>query len=522
MFKCTFTIQRVFFFVVAVAISGWLVNLTDEGVGSCWTFNVIRNWQQDGFGQLHGRLVVNPGGYQAMDQPKVYAGHRAASLYPAFVCAQLLSRAANPLILYYLLTAAVVLWAAWVLLGRGSLAFLLATVMVLCPGFIRWQTTLDPNLVCALVGFPYCAFVITVLRRTQLTALSLVGLLVGLGLYSMLNWTTAFVQGMLFAALLVMREVCWRRRILYMGLSGGALLAVVVLSVASKMGHPAGQPMTTGHGSALLALLSGYTWGNTGYGLGLSTKTAVLRLLVTNIIGFLPLLLLLGWQGWRRRSDLKWFDWSFALPFGVAVMEILGLRNYFGHHPWMSCHFLLLGMVLSLCVWQGARSKAPMAAADGSALRVKSEGYLTGTIILVTGIYGLVILTIFHSYNANEFAMIRFVHSHTSRSAPILIEATRDPELSSIIDRLPLDRRVTLTTNLTAELTPGVYLLTANPAPLTAHLAATEAVPGKDNSSTIQRLLQWYGQHIAHRRPGDKMEVPAQLYLYESANSTVH
>jgi hypothetical protein len=33
----------------------------------------------------------------------------------------------------------------------------------------------------------------------------------------------------------------------------------------------------------------------------------------------------------------------FFLPLLVAVSEILFLRNYFGHHPGRSCHFLLRG-----------------------------------------------------------------------------------------------------------------------------------------------------------------------------------
>ena len=37
----------------------------------------------------------------------------------------------------------------------------------------------------------------------------------------------------------------------------------------------------------------------------------------------------------------------------MAAVDILGMRNYFGHHPWMSVSFFLLGLILAAMYLQG-------------------------------------------------------------------------------------------------------------------------------------------------------------------------
>src|SRR5215470_6758243 len=59
--------------------------LVDNDLGIGWPHNVIRNWQQLGLRNLGGGLVMNPGGHDVVSHPEVYQGHRAASLYPAFL-----------------------------------------------------------------------------------------------------------------------------------------------------------------------------------------------------------------------------------------------------------------------------------------------------------------------------------------------------------------------------------------------------------------------------------------------------
>jgi hypothetical protein len=517
MFKQLFNGPRLVIFILAVALSGWLVTTVDGGLGGGWTFNVIRNWQENGFGQLHGRLVANPGGHDVVSRPDVYAGHRAASLYPAFVCAQLLPWPGNPLILYFVLCAIAVLVSTWVLLGRSPLAFTIAALIVVCPGYISWQTSLDPKLVCALAGFPFCAMVIAQLSRPRVSAWGFLGLFFLLGIYSTLNWTTALVLAMLFATLLVMRQVSWRHLAIYTVFAGTALLAVVTASVASKMGHGSEPVAASATHSALTELLRSYTWGNAGYGLDLSTKTALTRLIVVNTVGFFPVLLLLGWQAWRQRNGLRRSAFRFALPFCAAAGEILFMRNYFAHHPWMSCHFLLLGGVLSLCAWRNARSTEAAPTGEAAVGVIRGDFLKRGLAVLAAGVYGFVIITLVHQNNTSEFALVRFVRSETPRPATIVIDANRDPALMSMANRLPelLDRQVTVVTNFTGgQLSSGSYLLTGSQAPAAGRLGAANT-NSFDHGSLIQSMLKWYGQHISHRRAGDKMNVADSYFLYE-------
>jgi hypothetical protein len=105
-------------------------------------------------------MVVNPGGFQAETNPECYPGHRPASLYPVFWCHQLFAGRELGFFAYYAILAAVVMLSVWQLLGRTERAFWLAVIVVLTPGYVRWQTSLDPNLVAYLFGFPFCAVVI--------------------------------------------------------------------------------------------------------------------------------------------------------------------------------------------------------------------------------------------------------------------------------------------------------------------------------------------------------------------------
>jgi hypothetical protein len=257
-------------------------------------------------------------------------------------------------------------------------------------------------------------------------------------------------------------------------------------------------------------------WGNAAYGLGLSTKTALARLIVVNTIAFLPLLLFLTVLVWRRRKGLQRSGFLFMLPFCAAAGQILVLRNYFAHHPWMSCHFLLLGGVLSLCAWHRGQS--------GNGVPVEQKlsfariDFLRGmALVLLAGIYGYVVIIVGRQYDANEYALISFVRDHTSRPTPIVVDPTRDPELAGVAVRLTglLDRRIVVTTNFTAwSASPKPYLLTAMQNPVAGRLVGANA-NSQNQEGAVQSVLNWYGQHISHRRPGDKPVVADAYFLYD-------
>ncbi len=493
--------------VLILAAASWLTTLVDDGLGLVWPYNVARNWEQFGFFNLHGKLVYNPGGYQVETQPQIYAGHRATALYPFFLTQKFFPwrGAAN---LYYALGVAVVFWSIWQLLGRTDTAFWLAGIAVLTPGYLRWQTSLDPNLVAVLAGFPFCVAAIRLLQRERLGLLQISLLLPLIVLYSAVNWSTVFVQAMLFATLLLLRDVPWKNFFVYLLLSAVSASIIVATSVIDKM--------TSGHhgpSGGFSQLYEGYGWGNAGYGLGVSTKTDFLRLLFVNFIGLLPVIIFLGRELWRgRMRDSGRPDLFCVLPLLAAIFPVVLLRNYFGHHPWMSCNFILLGMILSFVAWKSTRP------ATDTAVKTEVKPAWLWTAFGMVFAYGFVVLLFYHIHNEQELDLMKLIRLNTPRSATILITRDSDPALADIDDRLPelFDRHIEVLKNISdkgAGMT-NKYWLTAVPGKRDGYQMVADN--GKSEEWPLfKEMLGWYSRAIARRRPGDKMDFAAQYYLYQ-------
>ncbi len=492
--------------VFILAAASWLTTLVDDGLGLVWTHNVVRNWEQFGFFNLHGSLVFNPGGFQADTQPQIYKGHRPASLYPFFLI-QKLFHGAEAAVFYYALVAAVVFFSIWQLLGRTDRAFWLGAMAVITPGYLLWQPTIDPNLTAVMAGFPFCAVVIRLLQQERLNLIQ-TGFLFGLiMLYSAINWTAAFIHGMLFATLLLLPKVPRKNLIFYTIL---AALAAIVVVAASLMGK-----MNDGHGGhvGLATICQGYGWGNRGYGLDLSTKTAFLRLMVVNGIGLLPVMTFLGWELWRGRTpSRKQVGLLFLLPFLAAIFEVAALRNYFGQHPWMSCNFVLLGMILSFLVWKSTHG------AIDAIDKVRLNPFLQLAVLTMAFAYGFAVLLFYHVHNGQQLALMKFIRSNTARPAVIWVARDADPKLAEMQKRLPdlFDRRVIVLDTLPnpdAGMTNG-FLLTAvknNGYQLAARSEGSGEIEGL---SLMKQMLEWYSRVVAHRHAGDKLEFGGEYYLY--------
>jgi hypothetical protein len=498
---------RVILVVLVLAGASWLTTLVDDGLGIVWTHDVVRNWEQFGFVELHGQLVDNEGGYQADTNPHIYAGHRPASLYPFFLV-QLLFHGMGATHIYYALIAGLVFFSIWQLLGRTDRAFLLGGVAVLTPGYLCWQTTIDPNLASVLAGFPFCVAVIWLLRKERLNLIQICLLLVLIILYSAINWSTVFIQGMLFATLLLLPKVPRKNLIIYVILAAVPAVLIVGLSVIDKM--------TNGHhdsNSGFAKIYRDYGWGNSGYGLDLTTKTAVLRLLCINIAGLLPVIVFLCWEIWRRRTSGSQKTGPFSpLPFLASLFALAVLRNYFGHHPWMSCNYVLLGMVLSLVVWKSTRSMDEPVE-QGRLKPVWQWGAL-GTAFA----YGFIVLSFYHVHNDLELNLVKLIRGHTPRSAIILITRNSDPKLFSIQERLPepFDRHVIVLDKITdaeAGMTNKFWLTAVKQDGY--QLVASNDEDGNDGAPLAKQMLGWYSRVIAHRRTGDRMDFDAQYYLYK-------
>ena len=499
--------------LVALVLVGasWLTTLVDDGLGMVWTHNVVRNWEQFGFFKLHGQLVENEGGYQVDTHPEIYAGHRPASLYPFFLTQKLFGGIWGTRI-YYALIAGVVFSCIWLLLGRTDKAFLIGGIAVLSPGYLCWQTTLDPNLASVLAGFPFCVIVIWLMQEKRLNAVQIVFLLMLIIVYSTINWSTVFVQGMLFATLLLLPKVSRKNLITYVILTVAPAALIVGLSVIDKM---ANEHQSSSQGFA--AMYGGYGWGNSGYGADLTTKTAFLRLLFTNFAGLLPVIFFLCWEIWRgRKAGSQKTGVFFFLPFLAAVFALALLRNYFGHHPWMSCNFVLLGMVLSLVVWKFTRNTGePMEKS-----RVKPGWQWAALAAGFT--YGFIVLSLYHIHNGQQSVLVKLVRSNTMRSAVILITRDTDPDLADLQNRLPepLDRHVVVLGKITdadAGITNAFWLTSIKQG---GHkLVGSTGDSGIDGPPLAKQLLGWYSRAIAHRRAGDRLDFSAQYYIYISNSS---
>ncbi len=370
----------------------WLLYLMDDGLGICWTHNVVRNWEEFGFFNLHGKLVTNPGGFEVATHPEIYPGHQPMSLYPAFICKKLFSWSPGGMLLYYIAISFIVFVSIRHLLGKSEWAYLMAATAMICPGFVRWQVELDPNATCILLGFPYCAMVLSLLKRPNFTIINSAMLFFLILMFTLLNWTTAFVHFSLLVTMVVMRTVPWRRLTIYVGLSGFVLAIILIVSVLSKL---TGEH---GHRANFMDFLGGYTWGNQGYGLGMGTKTAFLRLGFVNFIGLLPILILCAWKYFHNGKGRPASLGLAVLPLVAVILGITTMRNYFGHHPWMSPQFILLG--ITLCFHTGTTSAAN---ADGPGNNPARAGvYGQGLFLTASFICGISVIFFYRIHNANR------------------------------------------------------------------------------------------------------------------------
>lgn len=481
--------------VLVMAASAWMTRFNDDGLGTTWTHHVLHNWDEAGFFRLHGQMIYNPGGHGVETDPMICTSHRAASLYPVFVCHQLLGGQPG-VYLYYALLAGMVLWSIWRLLGGTEAAFWLGAVAVLTPGFVRWQTSLDPNLAAAVFGFPYCVAVLALLRQPAWRWPQVILLGVLIMVFSAVNWTTAFVHGMVVAFMLALPVIPWRRMFVYIGLGAFCAGIVLAISLAAKL--------DPSKGGGLAKTLAGYGWGDAGYGSGMATSTALLRIGFTNLAGLLPVWLFLVWRSrWPGISSgvlLSFF------PLASALGALLFLRNYAGHHPWMTCHFILLGLILSAAL---LKMRLPVRSSFSS---VKGGLWLAAALA-----YGCALMAIGHEHNARGLTVIRFIRDHTPRAATLVAAQERDPELTVLLSRLEMDRSYLIAPTVAEAESGGTnrFIITevkpSSSVHLVAHLDARES-----GNAWMKQALAWYSRVIAHRRAGDKVEVEGtDFYLYQ-------
>jgi hypothetical protein len=492
--------RKILLSVAAVAGAVFMLFLIDDGMGIAWPTNVMRNWQQFGLLNLHGQLVSNPGGYDVTTVPNVYHGMSPLFMYPVYVVTGIFSWTGLDTLAFHALLVAAILWASWSLLGRDRLAILLATTAILCPGYMRWLKILDPNTISVLPVIPYAAIVLAILKKPKLTP-GLAALLVVLTLAFMsLNWTTAWVCAPCIFLLWGMPGANRRGLMLIAALMFIAVPAVVLFSLAAKTGGPASQ---SGH------ILGGYTWANGGYGEGLTTGRAFLRLAVVNGIGLLPLGLGLIYAVARRMNGGSRFPWFAFTPLALTVMDVVVMRNYFGHHPWMSGPVLLVGSIFSLALLR----KQPVEASESRPETIPFK-WIPPLMLLCFG-YGLAVLMFFRANEMDMLALAKLVRQHSPRGDSLVIVKSADAATASLADRLdePLDRHIVVVDDFNGLSNVGSPWMILSSVKLDDSFTLM-AQSAAHSQSFLTRVADWFNHSIAKRSRGDRLELSGNYYLY--------
>jgi hypothetical protein len=494
-----------------ITCSALLIYLVDDGLGMGWPQNVVRNWQQFGLFKLRGQLVFNEGGFEALTRPEIFRGISPVSLYPPYAATELFGWTGLGTMSFHILLAAAVFWAIWQLLGRTNFAFVTATVVILTPGYLRWQKGLDPCTIPVLLSLPYIAIILSILRKYRLSVVSLIGLSALIWCFTSLNWSTAWVCGPCILLLWFSPNVERRKTIIFAALSAVSCAILGIISVKIKAG-------TGNAGSSnLFQFFLSYTWGDTGYGLNLTTGKAVLRLAFVNVVGLLPALVIFVYvleERIRRQRRI----WPSISPLALSVLDIAIMRNYFAHHPWLAAPVLLVGLILSLALLRtdnmAATEPLPLDAGTN-----RQNASVVASVFVCCFAYGLCVLFILRANEADLLSLVRLIRHDTGRSDLVVLVRNSDPQTVDLAPRLPevLDRRVVVINqfyDLPAMENRAVILSSV---PLNGNLRVlAQSDSGETKSRSWEtKLADWFNESIARRRPGDRLNVAPRYFLYD-------
>jgi hypothetical protein len=287
--------------------------------------------------------------------------------------------------------------------------------------------------------------------------------------------------------------VRWRPALVYLpGTAIGAILFVGFSMVNKKAGGGGGQ------------FLGGYTWGAYGYYEGLSNFRFFLRLFFVNAVGLLPLVCWWLWKTGLCICKTPRRGWTSLLPLAMALAEVVAMRNYFCHHPWMASPVFIAGLVFSLAaqVTQAAEEEAA-----STALKWPIAA------MACTFLYGLAVLAIFRAAEAEVLSLTHLVRTNVPRTESLVIVKTLDPTTAGLAERLAydVDRRV-------------VVVETLNDLPSERPLTILSSCPvgdlqlvagtGADTTGLASQAASWLSRTVAHRKVGDKIQFAAHYYLY--------
>jgi len=504
------------FILASVLAAAWLLRLFDNGIEVGWPSIVLNNWHEFGLFKLHGALVINHGGFEATTHPVIYYGMSPWYLYPVYICNELFQWTGLGTLPYHIVLAALVLWSIWNLLGKNNLALMVAVLVIVSPGYGRWQKLLDPNALSVLLGLPYAAVVTSLLKEPRLRPSHQIILFILTAMFVPLNWSTAWFLAPFGVFLLLNPEVRWRPAVVYLTLTAiGAMVFVGFSMVAKHAGAvPDASTIAVSAKATPGRFLGGYTWGNYGYYEGLSSFRFFFRLFMVNIIGLLPLIL---WWGFATvagiRNSCKQGIIS-LMPALTALLAPIAMRNYFCHHPWMGAPVVIAGLVLSMALLPK----------DESMRQTFANLKWPATAAAIAFAYGFIVIAGFRANSKESMSLIELVRSHVPRNDTIVVVRTLDPETATLTSSLGetlgevLDRQMmTAETMNAAPKDVPAMILSSHPTdalPLVAEADATST------GGIMTKAVTWFGKNIARRKADDKIEYQSHYYLYRLSPDT--
>lgn len=495
--------------VALVNVLSFLQQMPDHDLTG-WDARVLRNWYEYGYGELHGRPVINPGGIAPGEDVRVYPGYRGFSLLPLY----LLYLATGSLwwsrLVFLVLLSLGLSYSIWWGLARTATGLAAATALCLSPGFLRWGIAWDPVPGTIFLGVP---IILALVRAANpVPHPKSTGLLVTLtlltALYAQIEWGAVFA---LFIGWWALFALLWRGHRLRLALITAALLIGVqigaVLLIRQKLGHD-----TASHGfMGLVSYYRDYNFGTRGYGKGQITwSLALKRLAVVGCVGLAPLWIVLAvivGHAWPR---LRFGVMVRLLPVAAALLASLAMRNSMAEHQWIPCSFVGLGILVSLqLLWQPAADDPTTSVARPA---TESTWFLTLLIAFAFG-YGQIIGGINCAKDARMNAFLSLVENHTPRSAVVCLGPDLEEEFS--IERGPmLDRHVySFATCPAAGAGQPSFIVNSK---ALADYGSPLATATSREDPLWTRVLNWYTAHVTQRKQTEFLQSD-EYFLYVRA-----
>ncbi|HEX3626760.1 MAG TPA: hypothetical protein VH280_15215 [Verrucomicrobiae bacterium] len=387
---------------------------------------------------------------------------------------------------------------------------MMAAATILTPGYMRWPKQFDPNALSVLPILPYAVAALAILKKPRMTPVHLMALVAVTLAFMSLNWTTAWVCGPCVFFLLAMSGLNRRGLITLIAAMVVAVPLVVLLSFSAKYGHHAQGAIGIAPGkpsSGILGVIAGYTWGSGGYGEGQSTGRLFLRLAFTNIVGLFPIWLIFIYALARQIHAGVRLSWLVFAPLALTVANLVIMRNYFCHHPWMAGPVLVIGVIFSLAI---LRTSSAENATDALG---KIPYSVVHPVALLCVIYGFAVLAFLRANETEQLALVKLVREHTARSDTIVI-LKGDSSTAGLAERLddPLDRHLVVVDNLNDLANQDHCIILSSVAFDNSPRLIAKSEASSD--SWLTQVADWFNRSISHRQPGDRMELRDSYYLY--------